>query len=302
MIGNYHLVRPLEGGRGDEVSLYEKDNVLYAIKRVSMIHPQEALSEISLYTILSHPHIIEPYEIIPGTDTLNVVMKYIPDTVKARDLDINDLRLVVWQLLSAIGYMHSNGITHGDLHPGNILLESDSMSVCIIDFGESIYMPIGGQLYSFNADILDIGELMYQVIYKKESMERHMALYSEDMQCHHEIRRVIIDEIRNDTTLPTDARDVLSSLMVMPGGDRIDIRKIMSMPWFSGMLGIRSDTINLPTYQKVLESSDILPRSIVHDILSGESARERVSPNMTQKIIQWFREIGYNIYAVPRYT
>lgn len=40
---------------------------------------------------------------------------------------------IFYQILSAVDYIHSRGIIHGDLHPGNILLDA-SGNVKIGDF------------------------------------------------------------------------------------------------------------------------------------------------------------------------
>lgn len=48
------------------------------------------------------------------------------------DLEINDY--IFRQILTAMKYMHENGIAHRDIKPANILLEPD-LTVKLIDFG-----------------------------------------------------------------------------------------------------------------------------------------------------------------------
>lgn len=47
---------------------------------------------------------------------------------------------VVNALISAIGYLHAHGITHGDIKPGNILFET-SGKLRIIDLGSAVHRP-----------------------------------------------------------------------------------------------------------------------------------------------------------------
>lgn len=56
------------------------------------------------------------------------------DLVCSGRIDEGDLVLVSMSLVSAVGIMHSHGIIHRDLHPGNIFI-TDSGCLMIIDYG-----------------------------------------------------------------------------------------------------------------------------------------------------------------------
>lgn len=61
--------------------------------------------------------------------TLRVYLKSRPDVTS---------RLRIWsQISDAIRYAHASGVYHGDLHPGNVILVSETPKV--IDFGTSIF-------------------------------------------------------------------------------------------------------------------------------------------------------------------
>lgn len=47
------------------------------------------------------------------------------------------------QILRAVNYMHHKNIVHRDLKPENILIDTADNSICIIDFGNALYLPDG---------------------------------------------------------------------------------------------------------------------------------------------------------------
>lgn len=77
---------------------------------------------------------------------LNIVMDYVPDTVfrvmkhyhKANKQIPNLIvKLYAYQLLRALAYMHSCGITHRDIKPQNILIDPSCHCLKICDFGSA---------------------------------------------------------------------------------------------------------------------------------------------------------------------
>ncbi len=93
---------------------------------------------------LDHPNIISAFtlENIPPLGPC-LVMKY----VEGKNLEeylrdnpsMKSRRLVLQQLLSAIGYLHSCGIVHNDIKPANIIIrgEGNQANLKLIDFGLS---------------------------------------------------------------------------------------------------------------------------------------------------------------------
>lgn len=102
---------------------------------------QRTYREISLLAGLTgHPHIvglIDVMESISGRD-LYVICEYMQSdlnaVIKARILEPIHVRYINYQLLTAVKFLHSAGVVHRDIKPGNILIDSDS-SVKLCDFG-----------------------------------------------------------------------------------------------------------------------------------------------------------------------
>jgi len=67
--------------------------------------------------------------------------------VKSGRANNNNKRKIRADILRAIEFMHSHGISHGDLHSGNVLVELDASGrmkkLWVIDFGRYVNIPVG---------------------------------------------------------------------------------------------------------------------------------------------------------------
>ena len=92
---------------------------------------------------LNHPGIVRPmaFKDIEGVGP-SIVMEYVRGVhldEYLRNATRRQRGAVAQRLVEAVAYLHSNGITHLDLKPENIMVEgaADSPRVCIIDFNLS---------------------------------------------------------------------------------------------------------------------------------------------------------------------
>jgi serine/threonine protein kinase len=70
-----------------------------------------------------------------------LVLEYVPGKNLAQMLSKrgkfteHDARWIFAQLVSSVSYCHSKGIAHHDLKPANIMVDENSMTVKLVDFG-----------------------------------------------------------------------------------------------------------------------------------------------------------------------
>jgi len=72
-----------------------------------------------------------------------VVLEYQPETLSdiirtsSRKLPLNLMVHYLYQISTAIQFLHSMNLVHRDIKPGNVVVTSDGRSAKLIDFGES---------------------------------------------------------------------------------------------------------------------------------------------------------------------
>lgn len=133
-----------------------------AIKKVhaafdTVADARHLLREVRLLRHLRHPHVLplldvdapvdykswaDVYLVMPLLDTdLEVLLSGVA-AGRRKDLSDHQKRAIFYQLLSAVSYLHSAGVAHRDVKPGNVLL-SKSAHVMLGDLGLARYIAPG---------------------------------------------------------------------------------------------------------------------------------------------------------------
>eukprot|EP01117_Protostelium_nocturnum_P002832 TRINITY_DN13752_c0_g1_i1.p1 TRINITY_DN13752_c0_g1~~TRINITY_DN13752_c0_g1_i1.p1 ORF type:complete len:354 (-),score=98.58 TRINITY_DN13752_c0_g1_i1:244-1305(-) len=166
MLNSYLYQKDLGSGSFAKVRLFLEleTNRLYAIKsmkkktlmkkRFGMNHGRthwdDVMREISILKKLDHPNVIKLKEVLndPNDDKIHIVMEYAENgplfqgedtTIYVRTMDDRSICQILVQIVKGLEYIHSKGVIHRDIKPGNILMGSQGI-VKIIDFGVSYVM------------------------------------------------------------------------------------------------------------------------------------------------------------------
>jgi serine/threonine protein kinase len=151
-LGKYRVLEPL--GRGGMARVYRAYHpqldryVAVKVLRSDLVDDEEFLArfrrEAQAVAVLRHPNIVQVYDFDVQDGTYYMVMELLEgDTLKAR---LNDYRVhdesmpwgdivrIILDVLDGLAYAHSEGMTHRDVKPANILLTRRGEAV-ITDFG-----------------------------------------------------------------------------------------------------------------------------------------------------------------------
>ncbi|CAK9796017.1 Cyclin-dependent kinase 2 [Anthophora quadrimaculata] len=102
--------------------------------------PSTAIREISLLRELTHPNIVQLFDVVDGDNHLYLVFEFLQqdlkkllDSVKG-GLDPALVKSYLYQLLKAISFCHLHCILHRDLKPQNLLIDREG-HIKLADFG-----------------------------------------------------------------------------------------------------------------------------------------------------------------------
>ena len=148
-INKWQKIKTLGRGSFGQVTLMQFNNQNYAVKETinSNRHDQgnsnsldQLKNEMKLLCQLSHPNIVQYHFYDINVKSMMMAMEYLSrgsleELINLQGpLSIKRTRLYSKQILSAIYYLHNNGIIHRDIKCGNCLLSSNNL-VKLSDFG-----------------------------------------------------------------------------------------------------------------------------------------------------------------------
>lgn len=151
----YRLGTKISSGAYGDVYNATRDKKKYTVKRFRDTKFEkkwgiESPIEIDILSRFRHDHILRSVDIffIDNSNTCIVTPYAGTDLISNFDLPYEKKRIVFFQVLSALEYLHSRGILHLDIKPQNVLVDAQG-DAKLIDFGISAIMDSEG--YSCNA-------------------------------------------------------------------------------------------------------------------------------------------------------
>ncbi|KAI4330020.1 hypothetical protein MLD38_028334 [Melastoma candidum] len=207
--------------------------------------------EIAVMRLVRHPNVVELKEVMATKRQVFFVMEYVKGgelfakVAKGR-LGVDEGRRYFQQLISAVDFCHSRGVSHRDLKPENLLVDGNG-DLKVSDFGLS---ALPGQLWNdgmlhtqcgtpayvapevlrrkgydgAKADIWSCGVILFVMLagYLPFQDENVMKMY----------RKVFKAQYEFPPWLSTDMQRLISKLLVADPDRRITMAAIMRNPWF----------------------------------------------------------------------
>lgn len=152
LAGRYELVAAIGHGASGIVYKAIDHELFEQVVAVKVLYPHllenpevvtRFRNEVRIARDLAHPHIVRVYEwCATSDDTYAVVMEFVAgvplnkllDSAPRRQLPIDSVCRILYEVADALTTAHSRGIVHRDLKPENLMLD-ESGHVKILDFG-----------------------------------------------------------------------------------------------------------------------------------------------------------------------
>ncbi len=153
VIGEYRVLEEIaEGGFG---KTYRGEHMIVGspvcIKHCSRVSPQDTellIKEARAAWDLRHFSIPAMRNMLRLEDgSVVLVMSFIPGPTleqivkKTGRVDAEHVAWITERILNALFYMHHHGVIHGDVKPQNVIIQPESHTVVIVDFGLSMVKP-----------------------------------------------------------------------------------------------------------------------------------------------------------------
>jgi len=244
----YEVGRQLHMSRatGAEVfaSLHKPTAEVVAMKAADRVRLNRNYAQsIALYSKLHHPHICECLEVFDGNKVI-VVMEaidgvHLSEFMEKNGLSPSESQQVMYQLASAMAYMHSNGVCHRNLSLDNVLLaRGPRCDVKVIDLGacgpssraltrkieRSTVVYTAPELFNTpleylgaQTDVWSLGVMMYVLLTGKFPFVSEAAVKEGKLDVPAE--------------LPSEARDLLTSMLQLDPAARLTADGICQHPW-----------------------------------------------------------------------
>ncbi|KAF5793120.1 putative protein kinase CAMK-CAMKL-CHK1 family [Helianthus annuus] len=260
IFGKYEMGRMLGQGTFAKVyyakDVFTSESVAIKVIKKDQVRKEGLMDqitrEISVMRLVRHPNVVELKEVMATKTKIFVVMEYVTGgelfakVLKGR-LKEDVARKYFQQLISAVDFCHSRGVSHRDLKPENLLLDENG-DLKVSDFGLSslpehsrndglLHTQCGTPAYvapevlrrkgydGAKADIWSCGVILYVLLAG--------FLPFQDENVMHMYKKIFKAEYEYPPWFSADARRLISKILIVDPSRRITIPAIMRSPWFS---------------------------------------------------------------------
>jgi len=234
------------------------------VKKETMEDPQvkkQIDAESQLLQKLNHPHIVRCIETFSSPDGTDIVLELceggtLEEDVKSHPYSEAQSAKVMYQILTAVGYMHDNKMAHRDLKPENIMFSDKTKSfIKLVDFGFGKELRSDATLNNtilgtpdylapemvqardydyYKIDIYQCGVITYYLLYGRTPFQHvHQGPGQEFF------RSIIEGRYKFDPNVPVskEAQDFVKQLMNLDPDVRPSSSEALAHPWLARYRG-----------------------------------------------------------------
>lgn len=213
------------------------------------------LREVEILSKLSHPNIMQIYEVFQDKSSFYIVSEYCKggelfDILSNKgSLSEKETAYIMKQVLSAICYSHQNNIVHRDLKPENILLDENTkdMYIKIIDWGCAVSFSkdkkmseadgtayyiapeVLKECYDEKCDVWSCGVILYIMLCGYPPFNG-----ATDDEIFQRVREGVYDfPCEEWDHISKDAKELVQNMLKINPKERYSAAQCLTHPWFS---------------------------------------------------------------------
>jgi serine/threonine protein kinase len=238
------------------LAINETTREMVVIKEPGNPHSRQTVAEADILKIISHPAIIQLKDVIMTENGPALILPFYPhgdllnQINKHESLPECDVKVIIFRILTALSYLHENGIAHRDIKLENIFLASENYTdVILADFGFASVIPEEGfcnrlgtpqylapeiwnfsiNRYSQKVDIWSLGVTMYILLTGLVPY-----LFEDCITPLESISEAVLNLSENEALdhVSPLGREFLSSLLVIDPDQRISADDALKHEWF----------------------------------------------------------------------
>jgi len=208
--------------------------------------------EINLLQRIKHKCIVQLYDVVYTDQWVFLVMELANEgEMPDKGLPEKVAKLYLYQVCHALCYLHDLGITHRDLKPQNILMNTEGMEKCamVCDFGLAkltpnsslmnticgtrLYMApevMQGGSYTRRVDMWSFGCIVYKCLSGAHPFQRKGDSTTKVLTAIKEARFGFEDAVWEGVS--PEAKDLISQLLLKDPDARLKAQQALDHPWF----------------------------------------------------------------------
>jgi len=206
---------------------------------------------------VNHPNILKLYEVFVEEESFYLVMELVPGKelferiIDRGQYSERHASNIIHQIVSAVDYLHSNGIAHRDLKPENLLSSGDDENevIKIIDFGlskkfgdEQLVTSVGSPgyvapevltetSYDKSVDMWSVGVILYILLcgFPPFFADTSTELFKRIIDVKYDFDDPAWDDVSEAP------KEIIRKLLVKDPSQRMTASQLAEHPWVKGI-------------------------------------------------------------------
>ncbi|KAG0207815.1 hypothetical protein BGX33_006622 [Mortierella sp. NVP41] len=263
-LDDFELARPLGKGQFGRVYLMRERQTGFIVAMKVLLKSEllkanmenQLRREIDIQSNLKHKHILRLDTFFHDASRVYLVLEYAPQGELYKKLKKSvtfpewRASKYIYELATALAYLHRKHVIHRDIKPENLLLGLNG-ELKISDFGWSVHAPssrrntmcgtldylppemVEGRSHSSHVDLWSLGVLCYEFLVGHPPFEGKDEATDDTNDRESTFRRIAKVELTIPSHVSDDAKDLIRKLLQRNPDQRLALERVMLHPWIT---------------------------------------------------------------------